>query len=127
MLYSNWGAKTSFNQAKNNTGFLDRQNSYKFPYWTPENPINDYARLFSNNGGAVFSVYRETSFIRLSTVALAYTLPPHIIQRAKLQSLKIYLNVNNAAIYQPDWTFWDVEYGNTPPPRYYSLGINLTL
>ncbi len=127
MLYANLGDMASFNQAKNNTGFLDRQNSYIQPYWTPENPINDYARLFSNNGGANFSVYRNTSFIRLSTVALAYTLPSQLVQRARLQSLKVYLNVNNAAIYQPNWTFWDVEYGNTPPPRYYSLGLNLTL
>ncbi|HVK97099.1 MAG TPA: SusC/RagA family TonB-linked outer membrane protein, partial [Flavisolibacter sp.] len=127
MMYSNWGDMSAFNQAKNNTGFLDRQNSYIFPYWTPENPINDYARLFSNNGGANFSVWRKSSFIRLSTVALAYTLPSHIVERARLQSLKVYINVNNAAIYQPHWTFWDAEYGNTPPPRYYSLGLNLTL
>ncbi len=127
MLYSNWGQKDDYNFAKNNSGFQDRQNSYIRPYWTPENPIDDYARLFSSNGSANFSVYRNASYIRLSTVALAYTLPSSILSRAKIQSMKIYMNVNNAGIYQPGWTFWDVEYGNTPPPRYYSLGINLTL
>ncbi len=127
MLYSNWGNLSSFDQAKNNSGFLDRQNSYKFPYWTKENPINDYARLYSSNGGAVFNVYRKSSFIRLSTVALSYTLPSHIVRKAKFESMKVYVNVNNAGIYQPDWTFWDVEYGNTPPPRYFSLGVNITL
>jgi TonB-dependent starch-binding outer membrane protein SusC len=127
LLYSNWGDISSFNQAKNNTGFIDRQNSYRFPYWTPENPINDYARLFSSNGSAVFNVYKKTSFIRLSTIALGYTLQPNIIKRAKLESMKVYINVTNAAMYQSEWTFWDAEYGNTPPPRYYSLGINITL
>ncbi|MEJ7830423.1 MAG: TonB-dependent receptor, partial [Segetibacter sp.] len=127
MLYSNWGQKDDYNQAKNNAGFQDRQNSYIRPYWTPENPINDYARLFSDNGSANFSVYRNASYIRLSTIALAYTVPSDLLNRAKIQGLKIYMNVNNAAIYQPNWTFWDVEYGNTPPPRYYSVGINLTL
>jgi TonB-linked SusC/RagA family outer membrane protein len=127
MMYSNWGQMEDFNQAKNNSGFFDRQNAYVLPYWTPENPINDHARLFSNNGGSSFSVYRKSSYIRLSTVALAYTLPTKILERAKIQNLKIYMNVNNAAIYQPNWEFWDVEYGNTPPPRYYSMGINLTL
>ncbi|MFN2439861.1 MAG: TonB-dependent receptor domain-containing protein, partial [Chitinophagaceae bacterium] len=126
MLYSNWGQQDDFNQAKNNSGFQDRQNSYIFPYWTAENPINDYARLFSSNGSANFNVYRKASYIRLSTVALAYTLPANLLSKAKIQSMKVYMNVNNAAIYQPNWTFWDVEYGNTPPPRYYSLGINLT-
>lgn len=135
MMYSNWGQKEEFNQAKNNGGFIDRQNSYKVPYWTPENPINDYARLFSSNGSAGFNVYRKTSFVRLSTVALAYTLPSSLLTRAKIQGLKIYLNVNNLAVYQPEWIFWDAEYRAdapndrtvVPPPRYYTFGINLTL
>jgi TonB-linked SusC/RagA family outer membrane protein len=135
MMYSSWGQKEEFNQAKNNGGFIDRQNSYQVPYWTPENPINDYARLFSSNGSAGFSVYRKTSFIRLSTIALGYTVSPRFLTRAKIQALKIYMNVNNAAVYQPEWTFWDAEYRNNlpndrtvvPPPRYYTFGVNLTL
>ena len=135
LIYSNWGMDEEFNQAKNNGGFIDRQNSYKVPYWTPENPINDFARLFSSNGSASFSAYRKTSFIRLSTIALAYTVPADILKRAKIQALKVYVNVNNAAVYQPEWSWWDAEYrvnpptdrAIIPPPRYYTLGINLTL
>jgi len=135
LIYSNWGMKEEFNQAKNNGGFIDRQNSYIVPYWTPTNPINDFARLFSSNGSAAFNAYRQTSFIRLSTVALAYTLPSKMLSRAKIQALKIYVNVNNVAVYQPEWSWWDAEYrvnpptdrGIIPPPRYYTLGINLTL
>jgi Outer membrane receptor for ferrienterochelin and colicins len=135
LIYSNWGMKEEYNQAKNNGGFIDRQNSYIVPYWTPENPINDYARLFSSNGSAGFSAYRQTSFIRLSTVALAYTVPPGLLSRFKIQNLKIYANVNNVAVYQPEWTWWDAEFrvnpptdrSIIPPPRYYTLGINLTL
>ncbi len=135
MMYSSWGQKEDYNQAKNNGGFIDRQNSYIVPYWTPDNPINDFARLFSSNGSSNFSVYRSTSFIRLSTVAISYTLPAGLLSRAKIQGLKIYANVNNLAVYQPNWTFWDAEYRVdpprdrtvVPPPRYYTFGINLTL
>lgn len=135
MIYSNWGQQEEFNQAKNNSGFIDRQNSYIVPYWTPDNPTNEYARLFSSNGSAGFNVYRKTSFMRLSTLAIAYTLPPSLLKRARIQGLKIYANVNNVAVYQPDWTFWDAEYRANPPsdrtvvppPRYYTFGINLTL
>lgn len=132
-LYSNWGQKSDYNQAKNNSGFQDRQNSYKFVYWTAKNPTNEYARLYSSNGGAVFSVYRKTSFIRLNTVALAYTLPKQMVQKARIESLKVYVNVSNAAMYSPDWTFWDPEYRNRAsnggistaiPPRIYTLGLN---
>ncbi|MCW3108992.1 MAG: TonB-dependent receptor [Segetibacter sp.] len=135
MMYSSWGQKEDYNQAKNNGGFIDRQNSYIVPYWTPENPINDFARLFSSNGSANFSVYRSTSFIRLSTVALGYTLPPRLLARAKIQGLKVYMNVNNVAVYQSEWQYWDAEYrvnppidrSIIPPPRYFTFGINLTL
>ena len=135
MLYSIWGQKRSFNQAKNNSGFIDRQNSYRFEYWTPENPTNEYGRLYSSNGSAGFSVYRESSFIRLSTVSLGYTFPKTILSKAKMESIKIYANVTNAGLYAPDWNFWDPEYGNAPTtdnpgnapaPRYYSLGLNVT-
>ncbi len=135
LIYSSWGMSEEFNQAKNNGGFIDRQNSYKVPYWTPENPINDYARLFSSNGSAGFSAYRKTSFIRLSTMALAYTVPASFLGRAKIQNLKVYVNVNNLAVYQPEWNWWDAEFrvnpptdrNIIPPPRYYTLGVNLTL
>lgn len=136
MLYCNWGQMRDYNQAKNNSGFQDRQNSYIFPYWTKENPINDYARLYSSNGGATFSVYRKASFIRLSTVAVAYTVPKSLLGRAGIQSAKIYANVTNAGIYAPDWTFWDPEFQNRDSdgnlstaisPRYYTLGINISL
>ena len=135
MVYARWGAKTDFNQSKNNSGFQDRQNSYKLPYWTVDNPINDYARLYSSNGSASYGVYRKANFIRLNTISMGYNLPKELIQRTRLESLKIYGSVTNAAIYQPDWSFWDVEYRNRDndgnistaiPPRYYSLGVNLT-
>ena len=135
MLYSNWGQMTDFNQAKNNSGFQDRQNSYKFPYWTKDNPINSNARLYSSNGSATFSVYRKTSFIRLNTIALGYTLPKAMLEKARISSMKIYVNATNPAIYAPDWTFWDPEYRNRASdgaistaiaPTYYSLGLNVT-
>lgn len=136
LLYSNWGQQTDYNQAKNNSGFIDRQNSYILPYWSPENSTNEYARLFSSNGSANFSVYKKTSFVRLSTVALAYTVPSTILSRAKIGGLRIYANITNAALYAPNWTFWDPEFRNRNnegdistaiPPRHYSLGLNLTL
>ncbi|HTD93903.1 MAG TPA: SusC/RagA family TonB-linked outer membrane protein, partial [Chitinophagaceae bacterium] len=134
-VYSIWGQKSDFNQAKNNLGFIDRQNSYKLPYWTADNPINDYGRLFSSNGSAGFSVYRHTSFIRFNNLAIAYTLPEEITRKAGISSLKIYANVTNLGYYAPDWNYWDPEFrdrdadGNItipPSPRYYTLGLNVT-
>lgn len=134
-VYSIWGQYNDFNQAKNNSGFIDRQNSYNFPYWTKDNPRNDYARLFSSNGSAGFSVYRKTSLIRLNNISLGYTVPKELSRKARIESLKIYASVNNAAFFAPDWNYWDPEFRNRDsngaistaiPPRYYTLGLNLT-
>jgi hypothetical protein len=124
-----------YNQAKNNSGFQDRQNSYILPYWTEKNPTNENARLYSSNGSASFSVYRKTSFIRLNTISVGYTLPKDLVSKAHIESLKIFANVTNVGTYAPDWTFWDPEFRNRDSngvistaiaPRTYSLGINLT-
>jgi hypothetical protein len=127
-LISNWGQKRRFDQAKNQPGSVgfSRMTSYEMPYWTPQNPINDYARLNSGLSGTNFGVYRDNSFIRLNTVALAYSIPASVVNRAKLKSAKVYLNVNNAGLYSPDWSYWDPQ-NDGPTPRYYTLGLNVSL
>lgn len=127
MMYSYWGHMATYNQAKNRSNaFPDRVNSYAFPFWTPENPINDYARLASNDGSASYSVYRKKSFIRLDNVALAYSVPKSLLKRISTQDLKFFFTIKNAAMYAQQWTFWDPE-NNGPTPRIYTLGLNLTL
>ena len=134
MIYSSWGQKQAYNVVKNNSGFIDRQNSYVTPYWTPENPTNDYARLFSSNGSAGFNVYRYASFIRINNISLAYNLPKSVVSKASLQSFKVFITASNVAVIAPDWEYWDPEYRNRDsdgnistaiPPRIFSAGINV--
>lgn len=132
MIYSYWGHKTTFNQAKNRDGFLDRTSSYVFPYWTPDNPINDWARLYSSEGGSSgFNVYRDRSFIRLDNIAIGYSIPQQFLERAKISQLKFFFNVRNVAVWTPEWEYWDPEWdpnvGPGPTPRTFTLGIDLTL
>ena len=127
-LLSNWGQKKEFNQARNQPGSVGfgRTSSYVMPYWTPENPLNDYARLNSGLSGTSFNVFRDNSFIRLNTVALAYSIPQSISNKLRFKSAKIYMNINNAALYAPTWDYWDPQ-NNGPTPRYYTLGLNVSL
>lgn len=131
MIYSYWGHKTAYNQAKNRDGFLDRTNSHLFPYWTAENPQNEYARLYSSNGSASFNIYRDRSFIRLDNISVGYTVPGAALQRVKIEALKLYFNVRNVGVYAHEWTYWDPEWdpevGPGPTPRTWTLGLNLTL
>ncbi len=132
VMYSYWGHKTAFNQMKNRDGFLDRTSSYVFPYWTAENPSNEWARLYSSEGGASgFSVYQDRSFIRLDNISVAYTVPKSLIQKANIQNLKFFGSVRNVGYYAPKWNFWDAEPddsgNNVPAPRIVSFGIDITL
>lgn len=132
MMYSYWGHMAAFNESKNRSAaFPDRVNSYAFPFWTPENPINDYARLASSDGSASYSVYRKRSFIRLDNIALGYTVPKSIVNRISAQDIKLFFTIKNAAVYAPNWDFWDPEWASGgspgPTPRIYTFGINLSL
>lgn len=125
-LYSRAGQLTQFNEAKNVDLFYDRSQFYRRPYWTPTNPINDYAAMMSNAGGPVsWNVYRKSTFIRLSNIALAYTAPAEFAHKLKLESLKAYINVVNAAVFS-SWNYFDPE-NRGPTPYTINFGFNLTL
>jgi hypothetical protein len=126
MMYSYWGHQNSFNQMKNRDGFLDRTSSYITPYWTEENPNNEWARLNSSEGGASgFSVYRKKSFIRLENISVAYNFPQALVEKASMTNARMYFNVRNVGYYAPQWDFWDPE-NSGPTPRYFTLGIDVT-
>jgi len=139
MMYSMLGHQSGFNWLKSRNGFPDRMNSYKFPYWTPENPSNEWARIASNEGSTTgFELYRKRSFVRLDNVSLAYAVPKPLISKLKIENLRLYLNVRNAALWAPKWQLWDPEWdtetgvgtttvGPGPTPRFFTFGIDLTL
>ena len=135
LIYSKWGNMSSFNQAKNRGGFPDRTNGYVYPHWTPDHPTTDFARIFSSDGSASYSVYRKLDFIRLDNISIAYILPRSFINKASIQDFKVYFSVRNVGFYAPDWDNWDPEWdpgavlnpGPGPTPRTYTLGFNLTL
>lgn len=132
-LYSNWGQKRQFNLAKGRAGFIDRTNFWQTPYWTPENPRDDYARLFSNDGSATFNVWRDASFVRLSNVTLAYKFPKKILEKVSVSNARVYVNARNLGVWARDWDFFDPEpeqllgSGIVPMVRFFTVGLDITL
>jgi hypothetical protein len=129
------GHDGAYNVAKNRDGFPERVNAYITPYWTPENPINDAARIYSNEGGAVFNVWRNRSFVRFDNISLAYNVPSSILKKVSIANLKVIGTIRNVGYWAPDWKFWDPEQyrnqdnnlTNGPSPRTFTLGVNITL
>ncbi|MDR2233300.1 MAG: SusC/RagA family TonB-linked outer membrane protein [Tannerella sp.] len=125
MIYSYWGQKKQYNFPKNTRTSMQRRSDYVIPYWTPENPINTHARLFSRDP-AVFNIYWDNSFISLDNISLAYNVPATYTRKAGVENLKLFFTVRKVAVWAPKWEFWDPE-SNGPTPRTFTFGLNFSL
>jgi TonB-linked SusC/RagA family outer membrane protein len=112
----------------------DRRNTNDFPYWTPENPTNDYTRLNTNTNvfGGGIKIYKPLSFLRVQDVNVSYALPTPVATRFKLNNLRVFASVRNLATFTkwPGWDpeAWDPSTGaNIPMPRNFTVGLNLSL
>ena len=115
------------------TNFYDRVNVLDLPYWTPENPLNNRASVgYSNPLG--YGFYQKRDYVRLQDVTLAYTLPLEIIQKIKLQNVRVYISGKNLRTWT-EWDGYDPENGETriygptsgPLMKSWVFGINVGL
>jgi hypothetical protein len=69
-------------------------------------PTNEYGKIGSSRGGGInWNVYKKSSFVRLSNISLAYTIPTALTQKWKIGALKFYINAVNAAVFSKWITF----------------------
>ncbi len=131
-MYSYMGHKSLNSNYLNgfNAGSLYTYNYMPFvnPYWTIDNPTNDWARLdaVAPSGASAAKLYNR-NFIRLDNIALAYTLPKTLTERWNIQTVKISAAVRNVATWAADWKYFgDPETGGLAT-RTFSFGFNMTL
>lgn len=111
----------------------DRRNTNDFPYWTPDNPTNEYARLNTNTNvfGGGIKVYKKLSFLRLQDVNVGYSLPTGISKKLKVNSVRVFASARNLLTFTkwPGWDpeAWDGDGNNIPMPKNLTVGLNLSL
>ncbi|KAA6431585.1 SusC/RagA family TonB-linked outer membrane protein [Dyadobacter flavalbus] len=111
----------------------DRRNTNDFPYWTPENPINEFPRLNTNTNvfGGGIKVYKPLSFVRIQDVNIAYALPSELMTRLKMNNMRVFASVRNLYSFNkwPGWDpeAWDNAGNNVPMPRNFTIGLTLSL
>jgi hypothetical protein len=135
LLYSYWGHKAPFQRAKHfEAGTLTKTNYFKIPYWTAENPTNQYARLYSDDKNIGANFYRDLSFIRLDNISIGYAVPGKLLNKIGLMQMNLSFSVKNVGFWAPDWEFYDPEAFNPASPdavssssRTYTFGVNFTL
>ena len=144
LQYKNWELKMFINAIQGGKDYYYEQpgaslanpdniyqsNSFKFDYWTPENPNARFRQIgmFSPVLGNDFSPYIQRSFVRLQNLTLSYRVPSKILKKIGINNFKIHATGNNLLIFT-DWDGWDPEThtrlgGAYPLLRQYSLGIN---
>ncbi|MBN7811512.1 TonB-dependent receptor [Algoriphagus sp. H41] len=102
-----------------------RQKAAISGYYVPENSVGVPAQVSNeypqprNEGqywGTGMAYYRDASFVKVNNISLGYQLPQRLLQRANIQSLRLYVNVLNPFTFT-DYDGWDPEWAEA------SLGI----
>ena len=124
----------NFRYAIHESTEYDRRGVWNVPYWTPTNGNNEYARTSEVHGAydGSLKIYKSRSFVRLQDVSLSYTLPNEILQRLKVDNLRIFASGRNLLTFTKwpgyDPESWDSNAGNDlPMPKTYSLGLSISL
>ncbi|MDR1455768.1 MAG: SusC/RagA family TonB-linked outer membrane protein, partial [Tannerella sp.] len=107
-----------------------QNNSFKWDYWTPENPNARYRQIgeFSPALGTAYSPYIQRSFVRLQNLTLSWRAPSTLLKKIGINNFKVYVTGTNLFTLT-DWDGWDPETssglgGEYPLLRTYSTGIN---
>ncbi|GAA4817948.1 TonB-dependent receptor [Litoribaculum gwangyangense] len=128
-LRGEFGHKGRLNQLTHaRTAIYDRINTYNLPYWSAENPSNEYGSLLQNDQAfeTGLDVYRNRSYLRVQDVSLSYTFPKKLLDKTKFDSASIYASVRNLYTFT-DWEGLDPESDSTPLPRIFSFGFRFSL
>ncbi|MDR1813503.1 MAG: TonB-dependent receptor [Tannerella sp.] len=103
--------------------------------WSPTNTDAAFPRPIYNPPGENYNVYsagdldqsiQDGSFLRLSNLTLAYSLPSSLLSKAFIGSARIYTTASNLFILTP-YKGYDPETGDWyPPTRLFTFGLNLS-
>lgn len=107
---------------------LTYSNAMPFDYWMPENPNAKYRRL-DLPSSFVGRPYDQRNFVRLQDISLAYNFDPGILEKWKINNLKVNLSAKNL-VTLTKWEGWDPETGiglvaGLPVMKAFTLGLNV--
>ncbi len=110
--------------------------------WTPTNPSNKYARPLATANDNIFSsrFVENASYLRLRNVSLGYNLPKSVLDKIRVNRLKLYVSAANLLTvtkysgYNPEGNAYGsstnvvgVDDGNYPQTKTFLVGINIGL
>ena len=109
-----------------------RYNQVQVPFWTEDNPTNEFPKPGDVGRFAKSSFYADVSFVRISNLTLGFSLPAPLLNRLRMNRLRVYATAINPLLFTT-YPGWDPEwggsstFGNSVSSSTYLLGVNLTL
>ena len=100
--------------------YIKNHNWYNIPYWTPNNGINDAARINSIQRGD--NIWVSNSYLRVQSFSVGYTIPQSILERVKIRRARLGFNVDNLAV-MTSWKYGDPE-SQFEMPRTYTFSLD---
>lgn len=123
-----WG-NDGFNTFNINEGFLLRKTTLK--RWTETNKSTKYPKLRTtaatlNSVNSDYWLY-NTSFFRIKSIQLGYTLPSNLTQKVFVKSFRLYTNLENYFTFT-NFEGYNPEYPTMSYPlmKQWVIGVNLT-
>lgn len=112
------------------------KNTENYPFWPrlSVTSITDYNKQENwgdNETDIRKSTYfmRECSFLRCTSLELAYNLPSNLTQKLRMQNVKFFIRANNPFMIS-NFKIWDVELGengfNYPIQKTFAAGLNFS-
>jgi len=127
------GAKGYWNDGYNTFNISDvlLMRSNVLEHWTPENRSTKYPRLLTSTG--LSNVYRSdywmynTSYFRIKTIQVGYTLPKKLTSKFQIERLRVYTNLENYFTFT-SYDGYNPENTSTTYPlmKQWIIGLNLT-
>ena len=109
------------------TGTTFQKNRAVLNAWTPENRNTNIPRINgddNNDNMRISDFYVEDgSYFRLKNIQLGYTFPKQLIQKIKIQNLRIYISGQNLFTIT-DYSGADLEIGQLSSTDYLSRGFD---
>lgn len=129
-IYRDWG-NSSYAQLNYRIEQLDRWHGEGTSNWEP---LLDPSHKINQEASTYF--IEDGSFFRIRNIELGYTFDKHLLNRIKMQTLRIYANVQNPKTWSRNGGYtpeiggsaisFGIDNGGYPMPTVYTIGVNLT-
>lgn len=106
----------------NRQDYIKNRNWFNLPYWTPNNPINDAARINSISFGN--NVWVDRSYLRIQNISLGYSVPTGLLDNINFERMRFAFNVENAGVIT-NWILGDPE-SEREMPRIFTFSLDFT-